>query len=133
MSQIFPATVVAKTWFTPPSSTEPLDAISFTPVYHNDMIAMPSLYFRILRTCRGGSFNLKSYFFKLRIQISSGFPSKCTTLTTRVSMKLSFCYPDQKTSPARALSSENSLATSSNFTPACNLASASSFLACFSH
>ena len=36
-------------------------------------------------------------------------------------------------SPCLALSSENSLATSSNFTPSLSLASASSFFACFSH
>src|SRR5947207_11899496 len=35
--------------------------------------------------------------------------------------------------PCLALSSENSRATSSNFTPSRSLASASSFLECFSH
>lgn len=103
------------------------------------MISKPRLHFRILRTPRRAGLKFIRRLLKRTIQTAPCFPAERTACHVyQHTLFLNIPKGGMKSGwylyiPCLALSSENSLATSSNLDPLRSFSSASSFLEYFSH
>lgn len=108
------------------------DLLLLPPLHHDDMIPKPGLHFGVLGAIRRARLQLVRCLLKRRVQTPAGFPAERPAWEQSVNK-------DQSQDavvvyiPCRALSSENSLATSSNLDPLRSFSTACSFFECFSH
>lgn len=98
---------------------------------HKNVVSLARLDLAVLGIARGAGLELVSDLFEVGHETSSRLPAERTACRDLV---VSPALDERHVcrSPCLALSSENSRATSSNLEPSRSLASASSFLECFS-